>query len=103
MFRVALLSAVVGGGLPSCGGRPPWGLFVSRVLLGLSDWAKWAVLSCVVSAFEVYVMFLPLLGLCGAAVSSLLFGGLSGGRGLYGLWGMASRGAGACGSWGWGA
>ena len=36
-----MLSAVVGGGLPSCGGRPPWGLFVSRVLLGLSDWAEW--------------------------------------------------------------
>ena len=52
-----MLSAVVGGGLPSCGGRPPWGLFVSRVLLGLSDWAEWAVLSCVVSTFEVYVMF----------------------------------------------
>ena len=102
MFRVALLSAVVGGGLPSCGGRPPRGLFVSRVLLGLSDWAVWAVLSCVVSTFEVYVMFLPLSELCGAAASSLLFGGLGDVRGLDGLWGVAFLGAGACDSWGWG-
>ena len=71
-----MLSAVVSGGLSSCGGRPPWGLFVSRVLLGLSNWAEWVVLSCVVSTFEEYVMFLPLSGLCGAAASSLLFGGL---------------------------
>ena len=33
---MALLSVEVGSGLPSCGGRPPWRLFVSRVLLGLS-------------------------------------------------------------------
>ena len=89
---MAWLSAVVGGGLPSCGGHPPWGLFVSRVLLGLSDWAVLAVLSCVVSAFEVYVMFLPLSGLCGAAAFSLLFGGLGGIRGLDGLWGWLSVG-----------
>ena len=38
-----MLSAVVGGGLPSF--DPPWGLFVSQVLLGLSDWAVGAVLS----------------------------------------------------------
>ena len=88
-----MLSTVVGGGLPSCGGRPPWGLFVSRVLLGLSDWAEWAVLSCVVSTFEVYVMFLPLSGLCGAAASSLLIG-LGGVRGLGGLWGWLSAGRG---------
>ena len=31
-----MLSAVVGRGLPSCGGRPLWGLSTSRVLLGLS-------------------------------------------------------------------
>ena len=84
----------MGGGLPSCGGRFPWGLFVSRVLLGLSDWAARAVLSCVVSAFEAYVMFLPLSGLCGAAASSLLFGGLGGVRGLDGLWGWLSAGRG---------
>ena len=97
---MALLFAVVGGGLPSCGGRTPWELFVSRVLLGLSDWVVWAVLSCVVPAFEVYVMFLPLSGLCRATASSLLFGGLGGVRDLDGLWGVAFRGAGACGSWG---
>ena len=89
-----MLSAVVGGGLPSFGGRPPWGLLVSRVLLGLSDWAEWAVLSCVVSTFEVYIMFLPLSGLCGAVASSLLFGGLGGVRGLGSLWGWLSAGRG---------
>ena len=30
-----MLSAVVGRGLPSCGGRPLWGFSASRVLLGL--------------------------------------------------------------------
>ena len=40
------------------------------------------------------VMFLPLSGLCGAAASSLLFGGLGGIRGLEGLWGVAFRGMG---------
>ena len=60
------------------------------------------MLSCVVSTFEVYVMFLPLSGLCGAAASSLLFGGLGGVRGLDGLWGMAFRGAGLVAPWGGG-
>ena len=88
------MSAVVGGVLPSCGGRPSRGFFVSRVLRGLSDWAEWAMLSCVVSTFAVYVMFLPLSGLCGAAASSLLFGGLGGVRGLGGPWGWLSAGQG---------
>ena len=91
---MALLSAVVGGGMPFCGGRPPWGLFVSRVLLGLSDWAVGAVLSCVVSGFEVYVMFLPLSGLCGATASSPLFGGLGGVRGWMVSGGWLSAGLG---------
>ena len=30
-----MMSAVVGRGLPSCGGRPLWGFSASRVLLGL--------------------------------------------------------------------
>ena len=54
-----------------------------------------------VSAFEVYVMFLPFSGLRGAAPSSLLFSGLDGVRGMDGLrgWlfagqGLAARGAG---------
>ena len=47
-----MLSAVVGRGLPSCGGRPLWGLSASRVLLGLLGGGG-AVLFCVVSAFEV--------------------------------------------------
>ena len=70
------------------------GVVFSRVLLGLSDWAVGAVLSCVVSGFEVYVTFLPLSGLCGAAASSLLFGGLGGVRGLDDLWGWLFAGRG---------
>ena len=44
-----------------------------------------------------------LSGLCGAAASSLLFGGLGGVRGLDGLWGLAFRWMGACGPRGRGA
>ena len=47
-----MLSAVVGRGLPSCGGRPLWGFSASRVLLGLLGGGG-AVLFCVVSAFKV--------------------------------------------------
>ena len=47
-----MLSAVVGRGLPSCGGRPLWGFSASRVLLGLLGGGG-AVLCCVVSAFKV--------------------------------------------------
>ena len=47
-----MLSAVVGRGLPSCGGRLLWVLYASWVLLGLS-WGVGAVLFCVVLAFEV--------------------------------------------------
>ena len=47
-----MLSAVMGRGMPSGGGRPLWGLSASRVLLGLLGGGG-AVLFCVVSAFEV--------------------------------------------------
>ena len=95
-----MLSAVVGDGLLSCGGLPLWGLSVSRVLLGLSG-AVGAVLFWVVSAFEVYLTFLLLSGMCGAAASLLLFCGLGCVRGLdaprgwffVGL-GLAARGGG---------
>ena len=71
-------------------------LSVSRVLLSLSGGggAVGAMLFCVVSAFEVYVMFLLLSGMCGAAASLLLFCGFGGVRGLDSSWGGFSRGRG---------
>ena len=85
-----MLSAVVGRGLPSCGGRPLWWFSASRVLLGLLGGAvgrccfAWSRLS----------KFLLLSGLWGAAASLLLFGGLGGARGRDGPWGWLFAGRG---------
>ena len=91
---MALLSAVVGGGLPSCGGRPPRGAVcfsgaarpvglggVGGVVLRGLDFRSIRYVSSIVGTVQ-------------AAASSLLFGGLGGVRGLEVSGGGFPRGGG---------
>ena len=87
-----MLSAVVGRGLPSCGGRPLWGFSASRVLLGLLGGGG-AVLFCMVSAFKVS----SIVGTVRSGRLSAAFRRAGWGSGAGWSLGVAFRWAEACG------